>query len=236
MNSRQKTMLVTGATGEIGQAIVAKAIGCGYFVIAFGRDQKKLTDIKEKHGNDVHIVSQDLRLDFREEIEEKLRALKTVYPKIDVIVNSAGLLKWDDEYPGENLAEKTRNAWKDLMELNFESKVQFVFSFKKIYGVSHPTKIVNVSSWAATFPPNEAKEWKEVAYAHSMQSLSNWTRESAKRDGEPFIFLLLEPGIINTEMARRALTPERVGRIIVWKEEKQPEEFADEVMNVVEAA
>lgn len=47
-----KTVLITGATAGIGQALAERLIESGIFVIAVGRRQDRLDALVAKHGSD----------------------------------------------------------------------------------------------------------------------------------------------------------------------------------------
>lgn len=47
-----KTVLITGATSGIGQALAERMIDSGIHVIAVGRRQDRLDDFVTKHGSD----------------------------------------------------------------------------------------------------------------------------------------------------------------------------------------
>lgn len=85
--------LVTGATGDIGSAIVEKLIEDNYFVIALGRDTQKGKALVEKHGAD--------NIDFRGvDLNEESNNLSDVFKNerfkkypLHVSVACAGTLK-----------------------------------------------------------------------------------------------------------------------------------------------
>ena len=47
-----KTVLITGATSGIGQALAERMIDAGVFVIAVGRRHDRLNEFVAKHGSD----------------------------------------------------------------------------------------------------------------------------------------------------------------------------------------
>lgn len=84
--------LVTGATGDIGSAIVEKFIEDGYFVLALGRDAQKGSTLMEKHGLDnLNFISVDLNGEPNLSDVLKNEHLKK-YP-LHVSVACAGILK-----------------------------------------------------------------------------------------------------------------------------------------------
>lgn len=230
MNKDMKVAIITGATGDIGKAVVAEAIALGYYVLAFGRDISKLSEIKEKFTESVSTFSVDLS--DEQKIREILGDVSMMFPHIDLVVGAAGTFKWDDEFPGENLDEQTNNAVAFLSEVNFESKVRFDKILHEIYGDKISPVVKLVGSHIADpnkFSEKDIKDFKEVGYATSMKNVRRFVEIKQSDTSETWTYKIIEPGLIDTEMARRAFTRERIGRDVDWQmEAMSPEFFAKE--------
>lgn len=61
METRVKRLLVVGASGDVGQGVVAAALQGGWQVVAAGRGQQRLDKLRDKHSSDrLAIVAGDL--------------------------------------------------------------------------------------------------------------------------------------------------------------------------------
>ena len=82
-------VLVTGATAGFGECITRRFIQQGHKVIATGRRQERLQELKDELGDNLYIAQLDVR--NRAAIEEMLASLPAEWCNIDILVNNAGL-------------------------------------------------------------------------------------------------------------------------------------------------
>ena len=132
-------VLVTGATAGFGECITRRFIENGHKVIATGRRQERLQELKEELGDRLYTAQLDVR--NRASIEEMLDALPAEWRNIDVLVNNAGLIRRDDAI---DFSEKD---WDDVMNLNIKS-VFFMSqaAAKHFIAQGNGGKIINIAS------------------------------------------------------------------------------------------
>lgn len=82
-------ILVTGATAGFGEGITRRFIQNGHKVIATGRRQERLQELKDELGDNLYIAQLDVR--NRAAIDELMASLPAQWRDIDVLVNNAGL-------------------------------------------------------------------------------------------------------------------------------------------------
>ena len=82
-------ILVTGATAGFGECITRRFVANGHKVIATGRRQERLQELKEELGDNILTAQLDVR--NRAAIEEMIANLPAQWRAIDVLVNNAGL-------------------------------------------------------------------------------------------------------------------------------------------------
>mgnify|MGYP005686735101 CR=1 FL=1 len=88
MNLKSKKILITGATGGIGNCLVEKFINLGSNVFATGTNEEKLENIKKKFSN---VEIGRFKLDDHNKIEEFIESVDKTLNGIDVLVNNAGI-------------------------------------------------------------------------------------------------------------------------------------------------
>ena len=135
---KNKKIIVTGASGGIGNAIVKKLTECGANVLATGTKVKKLEDLKSKYAN-IKILS--FNISQSEKIEEFIEnATNQLGGSLDCIINNAGLTQ-------DNLAIRmSLDEWKKVVDINLTSTFLLSkFSIKKMLK-NKSGKIINITS------------------------------------------------------------------------------------------
>ena len=112
-NLKNKTALVTGATGAIGGAITKKLLSLGANLIVTGTNKKKIDNLqKELPKNCLGIVA-DLSKD--DEIDNLYNQSIKKFNSIDILINNAGINK-------DALSIRmTRDQWNDVININLSS-------------------------------------------------------------------------------------------------------------------
>ncbi len=135
---KNKKIIVTGASGGIGNAIVKKFTECGAYVLATGTKVEKLEELKSKYAN-VKILR--FNISECEKIEEFIEnATNQLGGSLDCIVNNAGLTQ-------DNLAIRmSLDEWKKVIDINLTSTFLLSkFSVKKMLK-NKSGKIINITS------------------------------------------------------------------------------------------
>jgi 3-oxoacyl-[acyl-carrier protein] reductase len=138
-----KRALVTGATGGMGQAIVATLLDAGVRVIASGRDNNKLAALKLEMPE---IVTETADLsDARQTIDLANNSLK-LFGGLDILINNAGIGFTN------NVIELEQNDFE--MMLNINLRAPFILSkiIGKAMAKSGNGYIINIGSGASYTP------------------------------------------------------------------------------------
>ena len=137
-NLKNKNIIVTGASGGIGNSIVKKLNESGANILATGTKIDKLEQLKSKFKN-VNILSFDISQS--EKIEDFIEnATGQLAGNLDCIVNNAGLTQ-------DNLAIRmSLDEWKKVIDINLTSTFLLSkFAIKKMLK-NKSGKIVNITS------------------------------------------------------------------------------------------
>ena len=104
-------IIITGATGGIGSAILDKFNINNANIVATGTNEEKLNKIKQNYKN-VHVKKFDIS--NHSSIEKFVNECNEVLNgKIDVLINNAGITK-------DNLSLRMKNEeWNNVINLNF---------------------------------------------------------------------------------------------------------------------
>tara|TARA_Y100000816_G_C25896041_1_gene467437 strand:- start:42 stop:776 length:735 start_codon:yes stop_codon:yes gene_type:complete len=134
---KNKNIIITGASGGIGNSIVEKLNECGANILASGTKIEKLEELKKKFNN-----MKILRFDISQsdKIEEFIENAAKELGGLDCIVNNAGITQ-------DNLAIRMSiEEWKKVIDINLTSTfLMSKFAIKKMLK-NKKGKIINITS------------------------------------------------------------------------------------------
>ena len=135
---KEKNIIVTGASGGIGNSIVKKLYENGANILATGTKKEKLEDLKSKFNN-IKILSFDIsQSDLIDEFVEN--ATKALGGNLYSIINNAGITK-------DNLAIRMSfDEWKKVIEINLTSTFLLSKSAIKRMLKNKKGKVINITS------------------------------------------------------------------------------------------
>lgn len=89
MSLTQKTIFITGATAGFGLACARRFVAEGARVIATGRREGRLAELKGALGDAVHTLVMDVR--DAQAVNSAVAALPKGFSEVDILINNAGL-------------------------------------------------------------------------------------------------------------------------------------------------
>ena len=134
---KNKNIIVTGATGGIGNSIVQRLNDYGANILASGTKDEKLKELKSKYEN-IKILKFDISQNNK--IEEFIENASRELGGIDCIVNNAGITQ-------DNLSIRmSLEEWKKVIDINLTSTfLMSKFAIKKMLK-NKKGKIINITS------------------------------------------------------------------------------------------
>ena len=139
MNDLKKNnIIVTGATGGIGNSIIKKLYDAGANILATGTKDEKLQELKKKFQNIQTLKFDISQINNLENFVEN--ATKQFEGKLDCLVNNAGVTQ-------DNLAIRMNiDEWKKVIDINLTSTFLISkFAIKKMLK-NKKGKIINITS------------------------------------------------------------------------------------------
>lgn len=209
-----KTCVVTGATSGIGLETAAGLASEGALVVMVSRSTERGMMAKEKvlaraaHGGRVDLVLADLFL--QSDIRKLAAQVNAFYPRVDVLVNNAGLLIGK------------RSLTPDGIESTFALNHLGYFLLTNLLldkiRASAPARIVNVSSeahWGARWDWDNLqgeRKWGQFrAYANSKLANLLFTNELARRlEATGVTANAVHPGLVRSRFGSTASPALRV--------------------------
>jgi 3-oxoacyl-[acyl-carrier protein] reductase len=187
MNLKNKKILITGATGGIGNHLVEKFYNLGARIVASGTNEEKLNNLNKKFSN---IYINKFKLDEHSKIEDFIDEVEKKMEGLDVLVNNAGITS-------DNLSVRlTEENWKKVIDINLTSsflmcKYAIKKMLKKKYG-----KIINITSIVG-----HTGNLGQANYAASKAGIVAFSKSLAIEYAKKNINVnCVSPGFIKTEM------------------------------------
>ena len=137
INFKDKKILITGATGGIGNALVEKFLSLNGTVLATGTNTEKLNDLK-KNFPDINVLKFDIS--EHSKIEDFIENVSSQLEGLDIVVNNAGITM-------DNLSLRMKNEeWQKVIDINLTSTFYLCkCSIKKMLRNKYG-RVVNITS------------------------------------------------------------------------------------------
>jgi NAD(P)-dependent dehydrogenase (short-subunit alcohol dehydrogenase family) len=198
-----KVCLITGATSGIGKATAMGLANMGASVVMVGRDRGRgeavLAEIKAKCPNaSVDLMLADLS--SQEEIRWLADDFKEAYPRLDVLINNAGVIR--------SKRVTTADGLETTFAVNHLAYSLLTNLLLDVLKASAPSRIVNVASGeqrngAIDFDDLQGEIRYTGAKAYSQSKLATvlFTYELARRlEGTGVSANCLHPGVVGTNL------------------------------------
>ena len=182
-------VLVTGATAGFGESITRRFIQNGHKVIATGRRQERLQELKDELGANLFIAQLDVR--NRAAIEEMLESLPPEFRDIDILVNNAGLALGLEPAHKANVED-----WETMIDTNIKGVLHAVAAVLPIMREQRAGLIMNVISTAAYRVMEHSAIYSATKAA--VRAFSEGLRKEETNHG--IRVCLIAPGPVKTEL------------------------------------
>ena len=191
INLENKNIILTGATGGIGNSIVDTLSSLKAKIIVTGTNENKLKELKNKYKN---IISLKQDISKHNELESFIEKCNTeLGDKIDILINNAGITK-------DNLTIRmNKEDWEKVINVNLTStfllsKYVIKKMLKKKFG-----KIINITSVVA-----HTGNLGQANYTASKGGVSAMSKSLSLEYAKKNIMInCIAPGFIETAMTEK---------------------------------
>ena len=187
MKLENKKVLITGATGGIGNSLVEKFINYGANIIASGTNENKLNNLKNKFPK---IQIERFMLDEHDAIEGFIDKVEKNLEGLDIVINNAGITL-------DNISIRlTEENWKKVLDINLTSTfLMCKYAIKKMLKQKYG-KIINITSIVG-----HTGNLGQANYAASKAGIVAFSKSLAMEYAKKNINInCVSPGFIKTEM------------------------------------
>ena len=189
---KNKKILITGATGGIGKALVKKFTSLEGNILATGTKNEKL-DLLKKEFPEINILKFDIS--EHSKIEEFIENVNSQLTSLDVVVNNAGITL-------DNLSLRMKNEeWQKVIDINLTSTFLLCkYATKKMLKNKYG-RIVNITSIVG-----HTGNIGQANYAASKSGMIGMTKSLAIEYAKKNITLnCVSPGFIQSNMTDNIL-------------------------------
>jgi len=187
MNLKNKKVIITGATGGIGNSLVKKFTDNGSIVLATGTKEEKLNNLKNQFTN-AHI--EKFNLAEHKNIESFIESASNKLGGLDILINNAGINL-------DSLSIRlTEENWKKVLDVNLTSTFMMCkFAIKKMLK-NKSGKIINITSIVG-----HTGNLGQANYSASKAGIVAFSKSLAIEYAKKNINInCVSPGFIKTEM------------------------------------
>jgi NAD(P)-dependent dehydrogenase (short-subunit alcohol dehydrogenase family) len=202
-----KVIVITGATGVLGEAFVRSVADMDGRVVLIGRNEQ----IGNERANEIKAAGKEaifIKADVlsKEELVNAKDIILKKWGRIDGLVNAAGgNVPEAVIVPGNDIFEIDIDGLKKAFDLNLFGTILPVSVFGKALQESGNGSIVNISSMAA-----QSAITRVLGYSMAKAAIDNYTRwmcvETANRYGGTIRVNAIAPGFFITHQNRTLLT------------------------------
>ncbi len=202
---RDKIVLITGATSGLGKATALNLARRGATVVITCRNREKgeVTQyelINQSDNSNIHLLQADLS--NKKEIKELTESFKNIFPRLDILINNAGIL---------GLTKRTENKDGHEMTIATNYLSQFLMSYYMQDWMlkSDEARIINLTSathklatidWDDLMMKNRYQPF--IAYSKSKLMVTIFTFELAKKLKSRGVSVnCIDPGTVYTNIA-----------------------------------
>ena len=218
MNLKNKKVIITGATGGIGNSLVKKFVHAGANVLATGTKEEKLNNLKKEFSD---ILIETFNLSEHSKIDSFIETANDKLGGLDILINNAGI---NSDSLTIRLSEEN---WKKVLDINLTSTfLMCKFAIKKMIK-NKSGKIVNITSIVG-----HTGNFGQTNYSASKAGIVAFSKSLALEHAKKNINInCVSPGFIKTEMTDKI--PEEYKKILVGKIPAGDLGSGDDVSNCV---
>ena len=218
MSLKNKKVIITGATGGIGNSLAKRFVEEGAKVLATGTKEEKLKELKNELSN---IEIEKFNLADHSQIEAFMDSAAKKIDGLDILVNNAGI----------NLDSLTirlsEENWKKVLDINLTSTFLMCKSAIKKMIKNKSGKIINITSIVG-----HTGNFGQTNYSASKAGIVAFSKSLALEYAKKNINInCVSPGFIKTEMTDKI--PEEYKKMLINKIPAGDLGTGDDVSNCV---
>ena len=213
-----RTVFITGATSGIGRATARLLGGKGCRIVACGRREERLEDLRKELGDRVYTLAFDVR--DREEVRAAIASLPAPFNRVDILINNAG-----NAHGLDPVQTGDPDDWDAMIDINVKGLLYVTKALLPTLMESGRGHIINIGSTAAkeVYPGGNVY----CASKHAVDALNAGLRIDL--NGTGIRVGAIHPGLVETEfsLVRFKGDAPRASRVYQGYQPLRPEDIAE---------
>lgn len=211
--SRNKVVLVTGASSGIGEAVARELAAAGAKVAIGARRVERLEALKaEIEAAGGTAIARGLDVTSREDVRAFVEAAREQFGRVDVIVNNAGVM------PLSPLAALKVDEWDQMIDVNIRGVLHGIAAALPVMEAQGDGQIINIASTAGHQILPTAAVYCATKFAVRVIS------EALRQETEKVRVTVVSPGVTTSELAETISHPETRAFIEEYRKKAIPAE------------
>lgn len=212
-NFAGRSVVITGGTGVLGQAITGALVGCGADVALLARDREKATALLAQLSGPGKAIAVEGDVLNKNSLEHAAQEVVDKFGRIACLVNAAGgNHPQATTRPDISFFDIPEEALRFVFELNLLGTILPSQIFGKRMAEQSEGVILNVSSMSAFRPLTQVASYS--AAKAGVNSFTQWLAVHLAQEYSPAIRVnAIAPGFFLTEQNRFLLTEQETGEL-----------------------
>ncbi|WP_028877869.1 SDR family oxidoreductase [Terasakiella pusilla] len=194
----EKTIIITGASSGLGEAMARKLAAKGAKLVLGARRLDKLQVIQKDLGENVRIMACDVT-DARQ-VDQLAKLALDEFGRIDVLVNNAGVM------PLSFFSEKKLDEWNQMIDVNIRGVLHGIAAVMDTMNAQQSGHIINIASVAGHVVTPSSGVYSATKFA--VRAISEGLRQESRGQLRTTI---ISPGAVTSELTQ-SISNEKVAK------------------------
>ena len=194
----EKTIIITGASSGLGEAMARKLAAKGAKLVLGARRLDKLQVIQKDLGENVRIMACDVT-DARQ-VDQLAKLALVEFGRIDVLVNNAGVM------PLSFFSEKKLDEWNQMIDVNIRGVLHGIAAVMDTMNAQQSGHIINIASVAGHVVTPSSGVYSATKFA--VRAISEGLRQESRGQLRTTI---ISPGAVTSELTQ-SISNEKVAK------------------------
>ncbi len=190
---RNKTCLITGATGGLGKELVGFLVNNHSILILVGQNKKKLIELKKKYDDNKNIYIYASNFNDRKNILATINKIKKNHNRVDILFNVAGIFSF------KKISKISIAEYDKIFNINFLAPLLFCKKFIYQMNKYRFGRIINIGSSSSYLGFKDTSLY--CSSKHALLGLTRSLQDQYKNTNIKLYSFL--PGSIKTKMGKK---------------------------------